>query len=83
METISVLKFPQIQGSLQIARKVALDQLAYDNKARGKKSVKIQNFCRFNEGTIDNGPVKNPYPAGCNVKETIWVLKFLEVQGSL
>ena len=83
IETISVLKFPQIQGSLQLVRKVALDQLAYENKARGVKSVKIQNFCRCNEGTIDDGPVKNPYRAGCNVKETIWVLKFLEVQGSL
>ena len=42
METISVSKFPQIQGSLELARKVALDQLAYENKARGVKSVKIQ-----------------------------------------
>ena len=83
IETISVLKFPQIQGSLQLARKVALDQLAYENKAGGVKSVKIQNFCRCNEGTIDDGHVKNPYCAGCNVKETIWVLKFLEVPGSL
>ena len=83
IETIWVLKFPQIQGSLQLARKVALDQLAYENIARGVKSVKIKNFCRCNEGTIDDGPVKNPYRAGCNVKETIWVLKFLEVQGSL
>ena len=83
IETISVLKFQQIKGSLQLARKVALHQLAYENKARGVKSVKIQNFCRCNEGTIDDRPVKNPYRAGCNVKETIWVLKFLEVQGSL
>ena len=83
IETISVSKFPQIQGSLQLARKVALDQLAYENKARGVKSVKIQNFCRCNEGTIDEGHVKNPYSAGCNVKETICEWKFLEVQGSL
>ena len=83
IETISVLKFPQIQGSLQLARKVEQDQLAYENKARGVKSVKRQNFYRCNEGTIDDGPVKNPYRAGCNVKETIWVLKFLEVPGSL
>ena len=33
--TISVLKFPQVQGSLQLARKVALDQIAYENEARG------------------------------------------------
>ena len=83
IETISVLKFPQVQGSLQLARKVALDQVAYENKARGVKSVKIQNFCRCNEGTIDDGPVKNPNHAGCNVIETIRVFKFPQVQGSL
>ena len=83
METISVLKFPQIQGSLQLARKVALDQLAYENKARSVNSLKIQTFCRCNEVTIDNGHVKNPNRAGCNVIETIWVLKFTQVQGSL
>ena len=83
IETISVLKFPQVQGSLQLARKVALDQVAYENKARGVKSVKIQNFCRCNEGTIDDGPVKNPNYAGCNVIETIRVFKFPQVQGSL
>ena len=47
------------------------------------KSVKIQTFCRCNEGTIDDGPVKNPNRAGCNVIETIRVLKFPQVQGSL
>ena len=83
IETISVLKFPQGEGSLQLARKVALDQVAYENKARGVKSVKIQTFCRCNEGTIDDGPVKNQNRAGCNVIETIRVLKFLQVQGSL
>ena len=31
IETISVLKFPQVQGSLQLARKVELDQVAYKN----------------------------------------------------
>ena len=41
IETISVLKFPQVQGSLQLARKVALDQVAYENEARGLKSLKI------------------------------------------
>ena len=83
IETIWVLKFPQIQGSLQLARKVALDQLAYENKARGVKGVKIQTFYRCNEGTIDDGPVKNQNRAGCNVIETIRVLKFPQVQGSL
>ena len=40
-ETISLLKFPQVQGSLQLARKVALVQIAYDNEARGLKSLAI------------------------------------------
>ena len=62
---------------------VALDQEAYENEDRGVKSLKIQTFCRCNEGKIDDGPVKNPYRAGCNVIETIWVLKFPQVQGSL
>ena len=64
-------------------KKIVLDQVAYENKARGVKSVKIQNFCRCNEGTIHDGPVKNPNRAGCNVIETSWVLKFQQVQGSL
>ena len=68
---------------MQLARKVVLDIVAYENKVRGVKSVKIQTFCRCNEGTIDDGPVKNPNRAGCNVIETIWVLKFPQVQGSL
>ena len=74
IETIIVLKFPQVQGSLQLARKVALDQVAYENEARGAKSLKIQTFCtcQCNEGTIDDGPVKNPNRAGCNVIETIY-----------
>ena len=67
IETVSVLKFPQVQGSLQLARKVALDQIAYENEARGLKSLKILGFSRFNEGTINDGPVKNPNRAGCNV----------------
>ena len=83
IETISVLKFPQVQGSLQLAIKVALDQIAYENEARGLKSLKILGFSRCNEGTIDDGPVKNPNLAGCNVISTISVLKFLQVQGSL
>ena len=72
IETIIVLKFPQVQGSLQLARKVALDQVAYENEARGAKSLKFQNFCQCDEGIIDDGPVKNPNRAGCNVIETIY-----------
>ena len=72
IESISVLKFQQIQGSIQLARNVALDQIAYDNEARGLKSLAIQGFSRCNEGTIFNGAVNNPNPAGCNVIETVY-----------
>ena len=41
----------------------------------------METLCRCNEGTIDDGLVKNPNLAGCNVIETIWVLKFPQVQG--
>ena len=77
------MKFPQVQGSLQLAKKVALDHVAYENEARGVKSLKIQTFSRCNEGTIVDRAVKNPNRAGCNVIETISVLKFPQVQGSL
>ena len=77
------MKFPQVQGSLQLARKVALDHVAYENEARGLKNLKILGFNRCNEGTIGDGAVNNPNPTGCNVKETIRVLKFPQVQGSL
>ena len=70
IETISVLKFPQVQGSLQLARKVALDQVAYENEVRDLKSVKIQKFSRCNEGTIVDGSVKIPNGTGCNVIES-------------
>ena len=82
-ETIRVLKFPQVQGSLQLARKVALDQVSYENEARDLKILKILGISRCNEGTIVDGAVNNPNPTGCNVIETISVLKFPQVQGSL
>ena len=81
IETISVLKFPKVQGSLQLSRKVALDQVAYKNEARGLESVKIQTFSRCNEGKIGDEAVNNPNPTGCNLIETISVLKFPQVQG--
>ena len=77
------MKFPQVQGSIQLARKVALDQIAYENEARGLKSFKILGFCRCNEGTIGDGAVNNPNPTGCILKQTISVLKLPQVQGSL
>ena len=83
IETIWVLKFPQVQGSLQLARKVALDQVGYENEPRGLKNLKILGFSRCNEGTIGDGAVNNPNPTGCKLKETIRVLKFPQVQGSL
>ena len=83
IETIIVLKFPQVQGSLQLARKVALDQIAYENEARGLNSLKILVFSRCNEGTIGDGAVNNPNPTGRKIKETISVLKFPQVKGSL
>ena len=81
--TISVYKFQQVLGSLQLTRKVALDQVAYESEARGLKSLQILGFSRCNEGTIVDGAVKNPNPTGCNVIETIGLLKFPQVQGSL
>ena len=83
IKTIKVLKFLQVQGSLQIARKVALDQVAYANEARGLKILKILGFSLCNEGTIVDGAVNNLNRRGCNVIETIHVLKFSQVQGSL
>ena len=77
------MKFQQVQGSLQLAKKVALDHVAYENEARGVKSLKIQSFSRCNEGTIVDRAVKNPNRAGCNVIETMRVLKFSQVQGSM
>ena len=44
IESIIVLKFPQVQGSLQLARKVALDQIAFENEARGVKGLKNTRF---------------------------------------
>ena len=61
-ETISVLKVPQVRVSLQLTRKVALDQIAYENEARGLKSLKILCLSRYNEGTIGDEAVNNPNP---------------------
>ena len=63
IETISVLKFPQVQGSLQLARKVALDQIAYENEAIGLKILKILGFSRCNGGTIGDEAVNNHNPS--------------------
>ena len=63
IETIRVLKFPQVQCSLQPARKVAPDQIAYENEARGLKILKILGFSRSNEGTIGDEAVNNPNPS--------------------
>ena len=81
--TIRVLKFPQVEGSLQLARKVALDQVTFANEPRGLKILKILGFSRCNEGTIGDEVVNNPNPTGCNAKSNISVLKFPQVQDSL
>ena len=83
IETISVYKFEQVLGSLQLARKVALNQVAYESEARGLKSIQILVFSQCNEGTIVDGAVNNPNHTGCNVIETISVLKFSQILGSL
>ena len=77
------INYRKIHGSLQLARKVALDQATYENKARDAKGLQIQILCLYKEGTIDDGLVKNPIRDGCNVIETISVLKFPQVQGSI
>ena len=71
VETIWVLKFPQVQGSLQLARKVALEQVAYENETRGLKNLKILGFSRCNEGTIGDRAVNNPNSTGCTLLK-IW-----------
>ena len=63
IKTISVLKFPQVQGSLQLARRVALDQIAFVNEARDLKILKILGFSWCNEGTIGDEAVNNPNPS--------------------
>ena len=60
------MKFSQVQGSLQLERKVALDQIPYDNEARGVKNLKIPAIRRCNKGTIVDGRVKNPNRTGMN-----------------
>ena len=58
---------------MQSARKVAVDQIAYENEARSLKSLKILGLSRYKEGTIGDEAVNNPNPTGCNVIETIVV----------
>ena len=70
-------------GPVKNSRKVALHQVAFENEARGLKILKVLVFSRCNEGTIGDGAVNNPLPTDCNVIETISVLKFPQVHGSL
>ena len=67
------MKFPQVQGSLQQARKVAIDQIAYEIEARGLKSLKMLGLSLCNDGRVGDEAVNNPNPRGCNVIETIGV----------
>ena len=77
------MKFSQVQGSLSLVGKVALDQVAYENEARGLEILKLLGFSRYNEGTIGDRAVNNPNITGCDVIETISVLKFQQILGSL
>ena len=83
IETISVLKFSQVKASLHLARKAALDQIAYENEARSLKRLKILDFSRCNEGKIVDRAVNNPIRTGCNVIKTISALNFSQGVGSL
>ena len=47
-------------------KKVALDQVAYENDARGVKSLKIPAIRRCSKGTIVDGRVNNPNRTGMN-----------------
>ena len=76
IETIHALKFPQVRGSLHLASKVSLEQVAYESEARSLQSLQILGFSQCNEGTFFDGALNNPNPTGCNVIETISVLKF-------
>ena len=58
---------------MQLERKVALDQVAYENEARGLKILKILGFSRCNNGTNGDEAANNLTPTGCNVIETIGV----------
>ena len=71
IETIYVLKFSQVRGSPQLARKVALDQVAHESEARSLQSLQILGFSQCNEGTIFDGAVNNPNPTDCHVIEAI------------
>ena len=68
-------------GSLQLVTERFL-WVAYENEARGLKILKKLVFsrCKKVQSVMD---VNNPNLTGCNVKETISVLKFPQVQGSL
>ena len=67
IETINQVKFLQFQGSMLLATKVVLDQVAHEHEARGVKSLKIKALSRCKEGTVVYGPVKYPNGAGCNI----------------
>ena len=67
------MKFPQVQGSMQHARKVSLDQIAYEIEARGLKRLKMLGLSRCIDGTIADEAVNNPNLRGWNVIETFGI----------
>ena len=67
IESISLLKFCKFKAHCSSQQKVELDEVTYENEARGVKSLKIQTLSRCNKGTIVDGPVKNPNRTVSNV----------------
>ena len=76
-ETQFVESSPCSRLTVARKRKVEPVQVAYKNEARGVKSLKIQILGRCNEGTIVDGPVKNPNRTALKTNSQ---LKFPQIQ---
>ena len=61
IETISEKKIQQVLGSLQLGRKVVLDQVAHENEATGINSLIMPAIRRCNKDTIVDGRVNNSW----------------------
>ena len=72
----------QVQSSRYLARKVALNQVAYEDEAKGLKKWKIQAFIRWNDGSIVDGALKNRNRTNCNVIETITILNLCKFKAN-
>ena len=65
-ETYQCIEFSESSRLTAAYKKVALNQVAYENEARGVNSLKIQVNRRCNKGTIVDGRVKNPNRTSTN-----------------